>query len=209
MRGIAFLCRLLLVIASLSMHGARADEIEVRAARLDPTDDGLALNAEFAFDLSPRLAEAIANGVPLYFLVEFEMMRPRWYWFDEKTVSKRMQFRLSYHAISRQYRLSSGPLHQGFATLGEALNVMQRVRNWPVAERAALATETAYEAALRMRLDVTLLPKPFQVSALTNREWNLESPWKRFSYRLGAQLAPVESREIKAREPRSETEERR
>jgi hypothetical protein len=31
-----------------------------------------------------------------------------------------------------------------------------------------------------MRLDTTQLPKPFQVSALANREWTLASQWKRW-----------------------------
>jgi hypothetical protein len=197
MRGIAILCGLLVLFASLAPQDARADDIGVRVARLDSTDEGLVLNAEFDFDLNPRLAEAVASGVPLYFVIEFELMRPRWYWFDEKTVSKRMQLRLSYHAISRQYRVASGPLHQNFSTLADALSVMQRVRRWVVADNAALVGDSFYEAALRMRLDVALLPKPFQVSALTNRDWTLESPWRRFPYRHGAPQVPVESREIR------------
>jgi hypothetical protein len=47
-----------------------------------------------------------------------------------------------------------------------------------------------------MRLDTALLPKPFQVSALTGRELQLESHWKRFIVHSPRQLpAPVESRE--------------
>ena len=38
-----------------------------------------------------------------------------------------------------------------------------------------------YEAALRLRLDVNQLPKPFQVSALASREWTLQSEWHRWS----------------------------
>ena len=33
-----------------------------------------------------------------------------------------------------------------------------------------------------MRLDTAQLPKPFQVNALTNREWTLSSEWKRFRF---------------------------
>src|SRR2546430_15791273 len=69
------------------------------------------------------------NGVPLYFRVDFELKRPRWYWVDEKAASKRLQLRLSYHALSRQYRLSTGLLQQNFATLDEALNVLKRLRS--------------------------------------------------------------------------------
>jgi hypothetical protein len=186
---VALVCGVALAVAL----PARADEIEVTDARLGQTDEGIALAADFAFELNPRLAEVVTNGVPLYFVVEFELTRPRWYWFDEKAAAKRIQLRLSYHALSRHFRLSTGVLQQNYATLEEALNVLRRVRNWLVVERSAGLADANYEAAVRMRLDVALLPKPFQLSAITSRELNLESPWKRFTFRppAGGQPAPA------------------
>ena len=196
MRSIAFLARWALVLAFLAAFGARADEIEVRDAGLRATEDGLVLDADFSFELTPRLADVVANGVPLYFRVDFELTRRRWYWFDEATASRRLQLRLSYHALSRQYRLSTGLLHQNFATLEEALNVLKRVRNWVVVDRTVSLSGDEYEAAVRMRHDTTLLPKPFQLSALTSRDLHLESPWLRFTvHSLQQAPAPVESRE--------------
>lgn len=199
MRGIALLKTLLIAlaqVAALAAFAARADEIEVREARLAPAEDGIVLDADFTFEFSPRLAEAVANGVPLYFVVEFELTRPRWWWFDDKAAAKRLQQRLSYHALSRQYRLSTGLLQQNFATLEEAVNVLRRVRGWQVVDRTATLADAPYEAAVRMRLDVTLLPKPFQLSALTSRELTLESSWRRFSFRPPPPPpAPVESRD--------------
>ena len=176
MRRIASAGLLALLLAAAA---AWADEIEVREAVLRRVEDGLALDADFAFDLTPRLADVVSNGVPLYFRVEFELTRRRWYWFDHTAVSRGLQLRLSYHALSRQYRLASGPLQQSFPTLEEALNVLKRVRNWLVVEGNA-RFDANYEAAVRMRLDTALLPKPFQLSALTARDLHLESPWKRF-----------------------------
>ena len=136
MRRIASLTAVALLVALLAAFGARADEIEVRDARLRATEEGLVLDADFAFDLTPRLLDVVGNGVPLYFRVDFELTRHRWYWFDESIALRRMQLRLSYHALSRQYRLSTGLLQQNFATLEEALNVLKRVRNWLVVERS-------------------------------------------------------------------------
>ena len=132
MRGFALLKILLAALALgtalAAASAARADEIEVTDVRLAATEDGVVLAADFAFELNPRLAEAVTNGVPLYFAVEFELTRPRWYWFDEKAAVKRLQLRLSYHALSRYYRLSTGVLQQNYATLEEALNVLRRMR---------------------------------------------------------------------------------
>jgi hypothetical protein len=178
MRRIAI--ALVIVFVALA---AGADEIEVRDVALRSVDEGLALDADFAFELTPRLADVVANGVPLYFRVEFELTRRRWYWFDETAASRQMHLRLSYHALSRQYRLSTGSLQQSFPSLEEALNVLKRVRNWRVVERSLDLSNVEYDAAVRMRLDTTLLPKPFQLSALTSRELHLESPWKRFIVR--------------------------
>lgn len=204
MRGIALLRKLLVALAFggalAAAFAAHADEIEVTEARLSATDEGIVLAADFAFELNSRLVEAVANGVPLYFLVEFELTRSRWWWFDEKAAAKRIQLRLSYHALSRHYRLSTGVLQQNYPTLEEALNVLRRIRNWLVVDRSVALADANHEAAIRMRLDVTLLPKPFQLSALTSRELNLESQWKRFTFRPPAAApattpAPVESRE--------------
>ena len=193
MRRIALCIGWLVLLAAAP---AWADEIEVRAAELRAVEDGLLLDADFAFELTPRLSEVVANGVPLYFRVDFELTRRRWYWFDDTAAARRLQLRLSYHALSRQYRLSTGLLQQSFATLDEALNVLRRIRSWLVVDRTVSFADADYEAAVRMRLDVTLLPKPFQLSALTSRELQLDSPWRRFTVRSPRQLpAPVESRE--------------
>jgi hypothetical protein len=191
MRRIAHVTALLLAMAAF---GASANEAEVRSASLEAVDDGLVLNADFTFELSPRLEEVVANGVPLYFRVEFELTRPRWYWLDEKAASRVLQLRLSYHALSRHYRLSTGLLQQNFTTLNEALNVLKRVRNWLVVDRTATFSDADYEAAVRLRLDAGMLPRPFQLSALTSRDLQLDSAWKRFIVRPAQLPAPVESR---------------
>src|SRR6185436_7597795 len=183
---------LLLLAALLGGAAAHADEIEVRDTSVQAIEEGLVLSADFAFELTPRLADIVANGVPLYFLVEFELGRRRWYWLDEKTAFRQLQLRLSYHPLSRQYRLSTGLLQQNFATLGEALNVLKRVRNWLVVDRTTTFSDADYEAAVRLRLDAGMLPRPFQLSALTSRELQLESAWKRFTVRPAQTPAPVE-----------------
>jgi hypothetical protein len=198
MRRIALLTALLLALAAAD---ARSNDIDVVQANLLAVEDGLVLNADFAFELTPRLEEIVANGVPLYFRVEFEMSRPRWYWFDERAASHVLQLRLSYHALSRHYRLSTGLLQQNFATLDEALNVLKRVRNWLVVERTTTFSDAEYEASVRMRLDGAMLPRPFQLSALTSRELQLESSWRRFSVRPQQVPAPVETRLPKGAAP--------
>jgi hypothetical protein len=196
MRRMAFLTRFLVVLVFLLAGVARAEENEVREASLRATEEGLVLDAEIAFELTPRLAEVLAGGVALYFAVDFELERARWYWFDEKAASARLQMRVSYHPLSRQYRLSTGLLQRSFDTLDEVLGAMKRIRGWLVADRTVTFADADYLGAVRFRLDTSLLPKPFQLSALTARDLQLDTPWKRFTVRSPKHLpAPVETRE--------------
>jgi hypothetical protein len=188
---------LIAFVLALAVSPARADDILVSRAAVEPGDEGWFLSADFEFELSSRLEDALSKGVPLFFLVEFEATRPRWYWFDERAGVASQTWRLSFHALTRTYRLSSGALTQSFATLGEALRTLQRPRGWLVMERAQVKPDTRYLLVVRMRLDTTQLPKPFQVSALANREWTLASSWYRWEF-----LSPAENAKPAAEAPR-------
>ena len=125
----------------------------------------------------------LCAGVPLYFVVEFELQRPRWFWIDDTVVSNTLSYRLSYNALTRQYRLSTGgAFYQNLPTLEEAQRLISRVRGRSVIDKSALFKGVRYEAAVRLRLDTTQLPKPFQISALTSRDWSLQSDWVRWSF---------------------------
>ena len=184
-RLIRALALMAMVWAALVAHptpAQAADAIEVRSAQLDPSPDGWMLAADFAISLPQRLEEAVNRGVMLYFVVEFDVIRPRWYWFDESVTAASQAYRLSYHALTRQYRLNLSGFAQTFPTLAEALVAMSRVRGWRVLEPDQVRVGTTYDVQVRMRLDTAQLPKPFQVTALTNREWTLGSEWKRFRF---------------------------
>jgi len=160
---------------------AHAEGIEVRNAALVAGEDGYFLEADFEIALNPTLEEALNKGVPLYFLLEFEVIRPRWYWLNEKVLNNQQQYRLAYNALTRQYRLGLGSLFQNFASLSETLDFLSRVRRRQVLEQGTLTKGTTYVAGVRMRLDISQLPKPFQLNALASRDWNFGSEWHRWS----------------------------
>lgn len=169
-------------LAAGSSRPARADVIVVKSAEVRAEEDGYVLNAEFDLAINSTLEEALQRGVPLYFLLEFEVTRGRWYWLDEKVLSSETQYRIAWNALTQQYRVSSGLFAQTLYTLDEVERFLSRVTSRPVARRDQLQPGTRYDAALRLRLDVNQLPKPFQVNALTSREWTLQSDWHRWSF---------------------------
>jgi hypothetical protein len=165
---------------------ARAEGIAIRSASLLPTEAGYTLEADFAIALTPAVDEALARGLPLHFVTEFEVLYPRWWTFNlwNRTVSEfRTQHRLSFNALTRQYRLSFGNLHQSFDTLEEALALIGRVRYSPAVRYQEVDPGDVYIAALRQWLDTSQLPKPLQINALGSRDWNLNSDWYRWTFK--------------------------
>lgn len=168
---------------------ARAQVIEATEAHIEYQDGGFELAASFDFDLPPVLEDALHKGISLYFAVDFQLSRSRWYWFDDKPVNTSRSVRLSYQPLTRQYRVSTGGLQLPFTRLKSALQFIQRVRGWRVFERNAVRPGESYHAEVRMRLDLSQLPKPFQINAVNTREWNLASDWRRFVYTVPADLS--------------------
>lgn len=149
---------------------------------LDAGGDSWMLSAEFDVPLTRSLEDAVRRGVPLYFVLEFELIRPRWWWTDERVAERSIVYRLAYHALTRQFRLGFDGLTQTFDSLDEATRTMAAIRNWRVVDASRLSPGTEYEARVRLRLDTSQLPKPFQVNAITNRDWNPQSEWTRFTF---------------------------
>jgi hypothetical protein len=181
-RRLLWLMGAAMIALALPSPGARADVVPVKSAELRIDENEVLLSAEFDLALTPTLEEALQKGIPLYFVVEFDLTRARWYWLDEKVAEWAVTYRVSYSPLTRQYRVASGPLGQTFESLDDVERFVGRVSSRPVAHADMLTKGARYEAALRIRLDVTQLPKPFQVNALALREWQLASDWQRWAF---------------------------
>lgn len=165
----------LLVLGLLCCAVAQAGSIEPKSATLVADDRGYAVNAEFAVQIGARLEDAVSKGVPLYFRFEIQIKRKRWYWIDEHLAGRVLRYRLSYQALTRQYRLSLGNLHTNYDTLDEALQALGRIARLHVADKAELPVGEPLTAAVRLSLDHAQLPKPLQVDALADRDWQVEA----------------------------------
>ena len=174
----------LLVAAAISY--ANEPAIYVRSADIHPGPDGYVLDATFQIELGSTLEEALTKGVALNFVTELEVVYERWYLLNlinRDIASVEQRYRLSYNALTRQYRVATGALTQNVDSLLEALDLMARVRNRPVAPTDAMEPGSVYAAQLRLRLDTSQLPKPFQINAIGSKSWNLSSDWYRWTVR--------------------------
>jgi hypothetical protein len=181
-RAVAGLAGALIVAGSLLLGAAPAraeDRVVVTSADLrvnHGADPGTYVDAQFELPLPAALRDAIDHGIALYFVVEVEVSRSRWWWFDKRLLNDAVQTRVSFSPLTRQYRLTRGGLAQPFDTLDQALGTLRRVSQWRVGD-AALLDGGKVQARIRLRLDTSMLPKPFQVNALTDRDWTLASDW--------------------------------
>ncbi|SFN30865.1 protein of unknown function [Formivibrio citricus] len=174
-----------------AMANGAAAGIQPHKAAAQITDNSINVSARFNVSLTPALEQALQNGLSLPFTYEFQLVRPRVYawfrqlsdWFEPTaTLTKR----LSYHALTRQYRVSQGGFSRSFATLPEALAALGIIGGWSVLETAPATRDPAdFAGRVRLRLDLSLLPKPYQLAALGQSEWRLESAWLDFPANRG------------------------
>lgn len=177
----------LLLLVILSVAVAQQDSVtRVTAVKLEPgkppAPAAWNLAAEFQIELGPKLREAVDRGLPLQFTVDFQLMRARWYWMDEEVVNTTYPLNLSYNALTRTYRVVTPNNTYNTPTLEDAMLHMVKIRDWAVIPRDQIEIGQPYTAQVRFRLLLTELPKPFQISALVNSEWDLSSEWLAFEF---------------------------
>jgi len=158
----AFLATLL----ALMPGRARADGVELAQLATYRAEDGLELSFTTRFELSRAAIEALHKDVALYFVAEATVLRSRWYWRDARVSRVERTWRLTWQSITRQYRVSTGGLHQSFATLDEALTVLRGQSAWRIAEPKDIEDSGSYYLEFSYKLDVSQLPRLMQIGGL-------------------------------------------
>jgi hypothetical protein len=171
-----------LLLGLLPEAQAAGRGMSFRYHEIVPVEQHYVVNASVELQPNPRLQELVDGGLSIPFVAEFTITRSRWYWLDETVVERNTSFRLFYHALTRQYRLSIGGIHRNFSSFDDALRAMLTLRNWAVAEHGNLTDGETYNASLRFRLDTAQLPKPFQVAALGSRDLDLTTNWVHWNF---------------------------
>ena len=155
---------------------------ELTQLHVERTDEGLLVSAAVRFELPTVIEDALAKGIPMFFVAEATLYRDRWYWYDREIVRTQRHMRLSYQPLTRRWRLTVSPnvignsgvaLSQNHETKEEALAAVQRISRWKIADTADLAPGERYNVDFRFRLDVSQLPRPFQIGAVGQADWSI------------------------------------
>jgi hypothetical protein len=171
----------------LAMGVAHAQSTaDVTQFRVERIDEEILVSAQMQFDLPTAVEDALLKGIPMVFVTEADVLRERWYWYDKKIMSTQRQMRLAYQPLTRKWRLNINAglgavvpmglaLNQSLDTLAQALSAIKRVSRWKVADFGDLDPAVKYKLEFRFRLDLTQLPRPFQIGALGQSEWDISS----------------------------------
>jgi len=175
---------LALLLGAALLARAQSPPPEVTELQVERNDDGVYLSASLRFELAPIVGYALLKGIPMFFVAEAELFRDRWYWTDKKVADSARHMRLAYQPLTRRWRLhvSSAPigysglgvsLAQTYDSLPDALAALQRISRWKIAPAAAVDADARHNVDFRFRLDVSQLPRPFQIGAVGSPDWNV------------------------------------
>ncbi|MDI1309249.1 MAG: DUF4390 domain-containing protein [Methylotenera sp.] len=147
----------------------------IRSASLVATDDSYALNADLDMKFSEKMEQAISKGFELNFLIEFQLAKPRQYWFDDEVVTVTNRVTLSYHALSRQFLVIRGDQQKAFVRLDEATDDLSEISDLKLFQKSEVEKGEHYKAALLIRLDPRKLPKVVQGDTIGSDDWKMSS----------------------------------
>lgn len=180
-----------LVCAWLAWAGlagvAHADPAtEITQMQLERAEDGVYLTANVRFELPFVVEDALLKGISLYFVAEAEVLRDRWYWYDKKVATAVRHMRLTYQPLTRRWRLTlasgqisaaglGATLGQNFDELSEALATIKRLSRWKIADASEIEPGARHNVELRFRLDVSQLPRPFQIGVAGQPDWRVDA----------------------------------
>lgn len=178
--GWSWLCAFLLLFGGWAAAWAQVTPAEVTQLNVERTDEGVLLSAAVRFELPQAVDDALAKGIPMFFVAEATILRDRWYWYDKRVASAARHMRLAFQPLTRRWRLqvSSSPIGNSGLVLGqmfdsrdEALAAVQRISRWRIADANDVDPEAVHNVDFRFRLDVSQLPRPFQIGAVGDADW--------------------------------------
>ena len=158
--------------------------VELQTLKIEQSEGSVYASMQWNFALPTPLEDALYKGVALYFVAEVEVTRERWYFYDKKLLAAQRHMRLSFLPLTRRWRVNvaSQPitsaglgmsLGQSFDTLEDALQSIRRIAQWNIGNASDLEPEAKQNIAINFKLDLTQLPRPMQIGAAGQSDWNI------------------------------------
>jgi hypothetical protein len=184
-KSLKWLAAVIFLVCHWMMQPAMAQiAVQFSEPLIERGEDGVYVSGNFEFELSAGLEDALTRGMPLSFVLQAEVMRERWYWYDKSIGMTERYYRLTYQPLSRRWRMhvSSAPvvstglgvtLGNSYDSLRDAMQSLQKISRWRVAEPSILQKDVKQRLDLRFRLDLSQLPQALQFGNQSSSDWNV------------------------------------
>ncbi len=168
-----------------SVFGAWAqNQVSITAFQVEREEDAYQLSAQFDMELSSAVQEALLKGIAVHFVFDAKVYRERWYWSDKLVATVQRHVRISYQPLTRRWRVQiaaqpivqSGlgmSLMQSYDSLEEVMSNLRRLTRWKIANTAQIDAGAGHRLEFGFYLDLSQLPRPLQMGATGQPEWEL------------------------------------
>lgn len=169
-------CMALALAAGVGAAHAQRPQVELVQLQAQQGEDGLIVSYQVKFDLPREVEDVLMKGIAVVFVARAEVFTERWYWSDKSRAAVERRWRLAYHPLSRNWRVSFNGLSQNYATLSEALGVIQRNRSWRLLD--VPNDDDLHYLEFTFELDRQELPRPLQIGLSDQSEWTIRTSRK-------------------------------
>lgn len=168
---------LFLMIATTSPTFASEGLFEIKSAQTHLENNQYFLNAMVNYDLSEESIKALQSGIALTIVLQVEVIKERWYLWNEKIANGTYHAILKFYPLSNHYVVSYPERDKSyaFANLSELLLVLGNIQNISLLEKSQLNSDYSYQVRLSTYLDIEALPPSLRTIAYFSRDWRMFS----------------------------------
>jgi hypothetical protein len=171
-----------LLLLMLNCGTSLAQDVEpfvVQRAEFNLDQSLMLLDLVVESEIPDYISIALDQGFSVPIMFEVEILANKNYWFDDRVVSLKQQYRLHYQPMLDSYVVfdvnKSERLY--FDNRHAAVRFIEVVYNYPMLNIRNLTPGREYYARVRFGIDTDELPLPLKSSSLWDNDWDLTSDW--------------------------------
>ena len=173
------ICFIYVLITCPPIAHASNTSISVSELLVEVVDREIIIDCSVKYVVDDKVKTALSNGIEVSFVLELELKMDREIWPDTEVAKLIREFRLKYHALSKQYVLFDvqNNIERSFPDLSSAFHHFGRLRKLALANIDILELDQQYYVRARARLLPEKLPLPLRIKSYFSADWRPSSGW--------------------------------
>ena len=173
------ICVIYVLMICSSIAHASTNNIEIKELSVEIVDREIKVDSKVSYALDSKIKNAISNGIEVSFIFDLELRMERKIWPDTVIAALTREFRIKYHALSKQYVMVDVETKQerSFPDLYSAFYFIGHLRKLHLASIDAVELNQQYYIRARARLQTEKLPLPLRIKSYFSSDWRPSSGW--------------------------------